>query len=55
MSCVQVVGLVLLLINLMNLRDLKWWHRLILSLTVFPPHALSVASGKPMVLLLHLL
>jgi hypothetical protein len=55
MSCVEVVGLVLLLVDLVDLRDLKWRDSLILGLTLFTPVALSVASGKPMVLLLHLL
>jgi len=45
MSCIEVVGLVLLLVNLVDLRDLKWWDRLVLSLTLFPPIALSVTSG----------
>jgi hypothetical protein len=55
MSCIEVIGLVLQLVDLVDLRDLKWRDRLIQGLTLFPPVALSVASGKPMVLLLHLL
>jgi hypothetical protein len=55
MSCVEIVGLALLLVNLVYLRDLKWWDWLVLGLTLFSPVALSMASGKPMVLLLYLL
>jgi hypothetical protein len=55
MSCIEIVGLVLLLVNLVDLRYLKWWDWLVLGLTLFSPVALSMASGKPMVLLLHLL
>jgi hypothetical protein len=43
------------MVNIVDLRNLKWWDSLILGLTFPSPITLSVAFGKPMVLLLNFL